>query len=156
MGEIPSQEEVKDILKKKLNQAHEKLWSFGFFILSINNLDELVKKYGAKIRSDILENIIAIINNSLREFDKFGMWSDNKIIVIIMNVYRGDLRIIANKYKRIIEAQKMTSDAENVGLSFDIVGSINKVDDNLNSLIKRIKQLLSDKNYYQQAVRIVE
>ena len=156
MIDLANKTEIEEVLEKKLEIVHDNHWSFGFFILSINNLDELVEEYGIKIKSNILEDIVAVINNNLRNFDRFGMWSDNKIIVIIMNVYRGDLRIIANKYKRIIEAQKMTSDAENVGLSFDIVGSINKVDDNLNSLIKRIKQLLSDKKYYQQAVRIVE
>lgn len=153
MIDLANKTEIEEVLEKKLEIVHDNHWSFGFFILSINNLDELVEEYGIKIKSNILEDIVAVINNNLRNFDRFGMWSDNKLIVIIMNIYIGDLKIIANKYKRIIESQKIPG---NIDLDFDIVGSTNRTNDNFNSLVKRIEHLLNDKNYYQQLVRIVE
>ncbi|WP_027340492.1 diguanylate cyclase domain-containing protein [Halonatronum saccharophilum] len=130
--------EIKKRIKESLDYAKDSNSSFGLLFIEIPTLEPLIKDHGQLVKWVIIEELFLIFKRNYVFFDELLSWQDNKFMIIIKNIYDGDLSIVVDKLRVEIMETKFTIDFKELGVDIFIGCTLASEDDSLDSLVGRL------------------
>ena len=111
----------KDYIKKRLNDSLEELkkydWPFGVVKFSIRDFKSIKKNYGKKIGDQVLRMVANTLKGDLEAYEVLGRINEQEFVVILAGVYEGDLEIIEEKLKRLVEVSYLKIGNNNISVA---------------------------------------
>jgi diguanylate cyclase (GGDEF)-like protein len=108
----------------------------------VDEFEEINKTFGTVVRDKILKMVAQTILNNIRFFDCVGRWENDEMVVIVSNIEKGTLDLIANKPHLLIGASNISVDEKTVQTTISIGATQAMLGDTTESLIKRGHQLM--------------
>lgn len=109
----------------------------GLLIININNLDDILTKFGPLPKDVILTQAADEIRNNIRTTDFPIRLSNNEFAIFVLGDTINNMNIVAGKLKNVIESIKNKVAIEDTILNISVGMAIHKKDENLIAFIER-------------------
>jgi len=129
-------------LYKRLDETHRYGKQFGIVFIDIDHFKKINDVYGHDIGDAILKMVAKKLYAALRPFDFLGRWGGEEFLAITTNVNRAQLRVIANRFRKVIEQSSIFTGESIVKVTISIGATLARNDENVNALVKRADNLL--------------
>jgi diguanylate cyclase (GGDEF)-like protein len=113
---------------------------FSIIMFDVDNFKQINDNYGHNKGDQTLQEISAIVKNTLRNSDKLFRWGGEEFIILLPETSLENARIVAEKLRRSIESNPFNMRHGNVTVSLG-VGEY-KEDEGPDQLILRIDNAL--------------
>lgn len=111
----------KDYIKKRLNDSLEELekydWPFGVIKFTIRDFKSIKENYGKEIGEQVLRMIANTLKADLAAYEVLGRINEQEFVVILAGVYEGDLKVIEEKLKRLVEVSYLKIGNNNISVA---------------------------------------
>ncbi len=136
----------RNFIEKEFNSRIQELkrynLSFGLLFMDIDHFKKLNDTYGHEAGDAALKTVANVFINRSRPYDFFGRWGGEEFIGIIRNVDDATLEMIAERYRKLIEELVIHFDDKEIRVTVSMGATMMRVDDNIQSLIKRADKLM--------------
>lgn len=130
-------------LESRLEELKRYQWNFAVMFIDVDNFKSLNDTFGHITGDKVLKMISGTVVNSLRSFDMIGRWGGEEFVVLLVNVQPDDIFKITDRFRRLIENSKfMLDNGNHLSATVSIGASIARVDDDKESIIKRVDELM--------------
>lgn len=133
-------------LEAKLNEFRRYGWPFGILFCDVDKFKQVNDTYGHDVGDLVLKAVAKTLSGNLRASDIVCRWGGDEFLVILPNIDLQTLSQIAEKVLRIIEKTRVTiGSGDNqriVKVTSSIGGTVARLDDTVESLLKRADELM--------------
>lgn len=115
---------------------------FALLFIDIDHFKKVNDTYGHDIGDRILQFVAdALVANS-RPFDLFGRWGGEEFIGVIRNIGPEEVMLLGNRIRILVEHSYILHQESKLSVNISLGATMAKVDDTLDSLVKRADSLL--------------
>jgi diguanylate cyclase (GGDEF)-like protein/PAS domain S-box-containing protein len=143
-------------LSTRMNELKGNKILFGVLFLDIDHFKKFNDTYGHNIGDQVLKMVAKTITTAVRLIDVACRWGGEEFIVILPNMDRQTLAIIAERIRVFIEKSWITVEKENLKVTVSIGGAMATRDDTIESIIHRSDgQMYQSKKFGRNCVTIL-
>ena len=130
-------------LRNTFNEFLANRESFGIFFLDIDGFKAINDTFGHEVGDIVLQMVANTLRSNLRNTDFIGRWGGDEFIAIVSQVDEALSLALANKLRVLVEKSHITMDTSAlVRVTVSIGATLARIDDTIESLLKRADQLL--------------
>ena len=129
-------------LYDRLDELHRYGKEFGVVFIDVDHFKKINDTYGHDIGDYVLKMIAKKLLVNLRPFDFLGRWGGEEFLAIVTNVDKGRLRVIANRFRKIVESLSIFTGDSVVKVTVSLGATLARQDENVTGLMKRADELL--------------
>jgi len=134
---------AEDYLIPKLHEVHRNGAILGILFFDIDHFKHVNDQYGHDIGDDVLKMVSKTLVNGIRISDTVVRWGGEEIIVILSgNLTEKSLECSANNLRILVGKSCLHVNEELLCVTVSGGGTLAKSDDTIDSLIKRVDQLM--------------
>lgn len=139
---LPNRRYAEEELSVRLAEHTRYSWPVGVMMIDIDHFKLVNDKYGHDLGDEVLRTAGQTLLRNSRPFDLVGRWGGEEFISIVRNVDKEPLKIIAERYRALVEKSKITMDEDEVSVTISLGGTLIVDGDTTESIIKRADDLL--------------
>jgi diguanylate cyclase (GGDEF)-like protein/PAS domain S-box-containing protein len=139
---LPNRRYVIRELTGRLTEMSRLGESFGVLFADIDGLKEVNDTYGHEAGDEVLRTVARTLLHNCRPLDVVGRWGGDEFISVIRDADRGTLRIIAERFRMLIENSGITRKGETLRVTISSGGVISRPGDSPESILERADQML--------------
>ncbi len=131
-----------ETIEKEVNRVNSYTLGFGFSVvlLDVDHFKWINDTYGHHIGDSVLVEIAGILKHNLRKTDLLGRWGGEEFIIVFPETQLAEAANLAEKLRSKISEHRFLAVEKTITASFGVAAC--KVDDTLQSLIKRVDDAL--------------
>lgn len=129
-------------LKSRFEEIKRLDVPFGVLFMDIDFFKKFNDTYGHDVGDEVLKFVANTYVSASRPFDVYGRWGGEEFIGIIRNISSSDLEVLGNRLRLLLENSYINHENKKLRVTISIGATIVKVDDTINSLLKRADTLL--------------
>ncbi|MEG6585192.1 sensor domain-containing diguanylate cyclase [Dendrosporobacter sp. 1207_IL3150] len=135
---------AKGFLEGKLNEVRNSGESFGVMFFDIDHFKYVNDKYGHDFGDKILQMVSNTLKFGLRSTDIVVRWGGEEIIAIVSGkMHKEKLAYLSDKLRLLVENSRIEyEDDEFVSVTVSVGATLALADDSVDSLVKRVDQLM--------------
>lgn len=130
----------------KLAQAVEEAKRFGkkigVLIIDLDHFKFVNDKYGHEIGDLVLRAVCDSLTASLRPFDLVGRWGGEEFVVLLSDLRKTALRVLAERCRMVISRSEAGRNRQHVRVTASIGGTLIGIGDSAKSVIRRADKLM--------------
>lgn len=115
---------------------------FGILFMDIDHFKRFNDTYGHDVGDMVLKLVSRTMVANARPFDLYGRWGGEEFVAIIRNVTTGELELLGNRIRLLIEKSCLTHARQKHSVTISIGATLAREDDTPASLVKRADSLL--------------
>lgn len=142
--ELPNRRYLETKLQSILEEIQKTKISVEVLVFEVQDLKLLNDKYGDKTVDTILKIVAKTLASNVKLNSTIGRWSGNKFMIILPEPKNGFVLLIANKLQMLINNAFAKEKENNITIETICAGSRVKNIDDINSLTKRIENIIVD------------
>ena len=139
---LPNRRYVVRELTGRLTEMSRLGVSFGVLFSDIDDLKQINDSYGHEAGDEVLRTVARTFLHSCRPLDVVGRWGGDEFICVIRDTDRGTLRIIAERFRMLIENSGITRKGRDLRVTISSGGVISRPGDSAESILERADQML--------------
>ncbi|WP_018248928.1 PAS domain-containing protein [Orenia marismortui] len=137
-------ERKKNLLKEEINKKVELVNEFGIsagiIVIEVINLFNIVANYSSILSNELLKAIANTLKNNLAFIDTSIHYTEGRFIILIDDIYQGDLEVIANKVEFLVNNTDIKlSSSERIEAEISVISYLIKDDDNYDFIKDSLK-----------------
>ena len=115
---------------------------FGILFIDVDHFKIFNDSYGHDVGDEVLKFVSNTFVTNARPFDLYGRWGGEEFIGIIRNINGGDLELLGNRLRLLVENSYMIHENKKLFVTVSIGATLVNENDNIDTLIKRADTLL--------------
>ncbi len=139
---LPNRRYVVRELTSRLVEMSRLGESFGVLFADIDDLKDINDTYGHDAGDEVLCVVGRTFVHNCRPLDVIGRWGGDEFVCVIRDADRGTLRMIAERFRVLIENSSITRDDVKVQVTISTGGVISRPGDSPESILERADQML--------------
>lgn len=140
---IANRRYIEMTLETRLEELKRYNWSFALMFMDVDNFKKLNDTHGHHTGDRVLKMIGSTMLNSLRSFDIIGRWGGEEFVVILVNIPKGELFKISDRFRQLVENSQLPMDSGDVLSTTVSVGVTNAYNgDTVDTIIERADKLM--------------
>jgi diguanylate cyclase (GGDEF)-like protein/PAS domain S-box-containing protein len=139
---MPNRRYMETVILGRLDELSRYGWPFGILFLDIDLFKCINDRHGHDTGDRTLKMVAKSLAHCSRSFDTVGRWGGEEFVAIIVNVDRGELLRIAQRYRVMVENSNITAGSDIISVTISIGATLAKRDESLEALIKRADCLM--------------
>jgi diguanylate cyclase (GGDEF)-like protein len=123
---------------------------FGLLMVDIDHFKQVNDTHGHVIGDQVLKMVTSSLSSGLRLYDYIGRWGGEEFLILVANVDKEGLRVIAERLRMLVERSIIFLDHNersmdrSIAVTVSLGGALMKPGETLDSLIK-----CADRNLYE-------
>lgn len=117
-------------------------WCSGILFMDVDNFKQVNDTYGHEVGDAVLKQVATTLITNSRAFDLFGRWGGEEFVGEIRNVNMTQIGKVAEKLRILIANTTIPAGQTSVQVTVSIGATLVRVDDSVQSIIKRADQLM--------------
>ena len=115
---------------------------FGILFIDVDHFKIFNDSYGHDVGDEVLKFVSNTFVTNARPFDLYGRWGGEEFIGIIRNINGGDLELLGNRLRLLVENSYIIHENKKLFVTVSIGATLVNENDNIDTLIKRADTLL--------------
>ena len=121
LTQIPNRAYIKCSVEKMIANANRCCQSWGLLIIDIDFFKKVNDKYGHNFGDIVLKNVAQMLQAVSRKGDCVVRWGGEEFVIFVFDVNSiQSLEVIAQRYRKAIEALQINNDDDNVSVTVSI------------------------------------
>lgn len=117
---------------------HERYgWPFGVVMMDLDGFKGTNDRFGHCAGDEVLRTVARTLSGNSRPSDVIGRWGGDEFLAIIKNADEGQLRKVAEKYRRLVRASSVQEGVRTIGLGLSAGTAAARPGDTPRSLVAR-------------------
>lgn len=129
-------------LRKWISDFKKNKKIFGVLFIDLDNFKKINDRYGHNVGDRVLKMVAETLKNNLRTEDMVARYGGDEFIVVLQVKDIDTLESLAKRIKTLIENSFLKENEKIVKISASIGGSLIKEKDTMNTLLKRVDELM--------------
>ena len=129
-------------LHSRLNELARYGWPFGILFVDIDHFKEINDRYGHDVGDRVLKMVANTLLRNSRTFDAFCRWGGEEFVGIISNVKEGELFLIADRFRVLVEKSSLNVGKDLIRVTVSIGAAVAQPDDTIESLLKKADRMV--------------
>jgi diguanylate cyclase (GGDEF)-like protein len=126
---------------KEFNSTGRK---YGILFVDLDNFKDVNDRWGHETGDRILRLVASTLHRNIRSEDALGRWGGEEFVVLLADVDRFSIQIVAEKLRSLVEQTRSRQSSESVATSVSIGCTLLHPKDTLVSVVDR-----GDRNMYR-------
>ncbi|MCK4512841.1 GGDEF domain-containing protein, partial [bacterium] len=139
---LPNRRYVVRELTSRLVEMSRLGESFGVLFADIDDLKDINDTYGHDAGDEVLCVVGRTFVHNCRPLDVIGRWGGDEFVCVIRDSDQGTLRMIAERFRVLIENSSITREDKKVQVTISTGGVISRPGDSPESILERADQML--------------
>ena len=139
---IGNRSHIEGKIRFTLEQFRTNEISFGILFIDIDHFKEFNDTYGHLTGDKVLRVAANTLRQNLRFSDSCGRWGGEEFIVLVQDITKEGLEMVAEKLRTLVEHSGVEDDGKTLNITISIGATIAQPTDNIQSLLKRADELL--------------
>ncbi|MBC8450580.1 GGDEF domain-containing protein [bacterium] len=139
---LPNRRYVVRELTSRLVEMSRLGESFGVLFADIDDLKDVNDRHGHDAGDEVLCVVGRTFVHNCRPLDVIGRWGGDEFVCVIRDADRGTLRMIAERFRVLIENSSITRAGKKVQVTISTGGVISRPGDSPESILERADQML--------------
>ncbi|MDD4954856.1 MAG: diguanylate cyclase [Candidatus Omnitrophica bacterium] len=133
---------TENIIRTRLNELERYKWPFGILFIDLDDFKKINDTYNHDVGDRMLQMVTKIMLSNCRLSDFVGRWGGDEFIAVIVNVDSIKLKLIAARFRILIERLRLKIGEKEVNITASIGASLAKIGDAKEELIRRADTLM--------------
>jgi diguanylate cyclase (GGDEF)-like protein/PAS domain S-box-containing protein len=129
-------------ISKRIDEMERYSWPFGVLFIDIDHFKDINDAYGHATGDEVLKMVTKTVMLGIRIGDSVGRWGGEEFVAILSNVEEGQLRLVAERIRMLVEKSSLPLGSDTVQVSVSIGATLGRRGDKADSLMKRVDQLM--------------
>ncbi len=129
-------------LHAKIDEMKRYNWPLGVIFLDIDHFKRINDEHGHEIGDRVLKMVAKTLSGNIRSFDVAARWGGEEFIVIVENIAKKQLGVIAEKLRFLVERSGVPTDSGAINATISVGAVIAKAEDDVDSLVKKADRLM--------------
>jgi len=142
LTEVGNRRYAEENLRSIHNEASRYSWPFGVLFFDIDHFKNVNDTFGHDVGDLALKMVANTLAKNVRSFDLVCRWGGEEFIGIIKNVTAEQLKIVADKLRFLVEGSSFSVNGNIISVTISVGGSTIRGGDMVDSLLKRVDQLM--------------
>ena len=142
LTEVGNRRYSEDFLQDRLGELYRYGWQSGVIFIDIDHFKVVNDEFGHDVGDEVLRMVARTLVKSIRSFDFIGRWGGEEFVAVILNVTEKDVAAIAEKFRALVKRSKLRVGDKIVRVSVSLGATLTKPNDTVESLMKRVDQLM--------------
>jgi diguanylate cyclase (GGDEF)-like protein/PAS domain S-box-containing protein len=140
---LPNRRHFDFQLDRRLGELGRFGWPFGTLMIDIDQFKQVNDRAGHQAGDEILRLVARTLSSNCRGVDTIARWGGEEFTAIITNVHEDELRLVAEKFRAMVEASGLR-EAESAPLqvTVSIGGAVARASDTAADLMKRADEMM--------------
>jgi diguanylate cyclase (GGDEF)-like protein/PAS domain S-box-containing protein len=151
---VPNHAVIQSRLREALATFAEMRIPFGVLCIHLHQMDRFRASYGPEAENSILRVAAQTVVNSLRPTDYVGRWAKDQFLAVMTGCQPASLDGIADRIERIVASGGIEWWGEELHLPVTVIKVLPQAGEELESLLRRIEQLLKENSTEERAVAV--
>jgi len=133
---------TENIIATRINELERYKWPFGILFLDLDDFKKINDAYTHDVGDKMLQMVTKIMLSNCRLSDFIGRWGGDEFIAVIVNVDKVKLKLIANRFRILIERLRLKVGEKEILITTSIGATLAKLGDAKEELIRRADTLM--------------
>lgn len=129
-------------LYSKLSEMERGYSTFGVIFIDIDDFRAVNDNFGHDAGDWVLRMIARTLSGSSRPYDLVARWGGEEFLAVISNMTEEGLRLVASKYRALVERSGFRSPAGEVRVTVSLGGTLACRGDTVETLVRRADRLM--------------
>jgi len=129
-------------LRTKMDEMVRYKSQLGIFFVDIDNFKEINDSYGHSLGDEVLKSLAKTLSGALRPLDILCRWGGEEFVVVVGNLDKDIITIIAERFRSLIENSTVISGETRIQFTVSVGATLALEEDTLDSVIKRADELM--------------
>ena len=140
---LPNRRHFDMQLDRRLAELGRFGWPFGTLMIDIDRFKRVNDSAGHQMGDEVLRMVARTLSSNCRGLDTIARWGGEEFTAIITNVREDELRLVAEKFRTMVEASGLR-EGENdpIHVTVSIGGAIARPNETPAELIRRTDEML--------------
>jgi PAS domain S-box/diguanylate cyclase (GGDEF) domain len=140
---LPNRRHFDMHLDRRLAELGRFGWPFGALMIDIDRFKQINDSVGHQVGDEVLRLVARTLSANCRTLDTVARWGGEEFTAIITNVHEDELRLVAEKFRAMVEASGLreTTNAH-IQVTISIGGVVARPNETATELMKRIDEML--------------
>jgi diguanylate cyclase (GGDEF)-like protein len=116
--------------------------SFGVLFIDIDHFKSINDTYGHQAGDEVLKMVAKTLEANIRNGDFIGRFGGEEFIILLKNISKNDLPVIAEKFRMLIQNSVSFYNEQAIKVTISIGGSHYQKNDTIESLIERADNMM--------------
>ena len=140
---LPNRRHFDMQLDRRLAELGRFGWSFGTLMIDIDRFKLVNDSAGHQMGDEVLRLVARTLSSNCRGLDTIARWGGEEFTAIITNVREDELRLVAEKFRTMVEASGLRETAgEPIQVTVSIGGAIARPNETPAELMRRTDEML--------------
>jgi diguanylate cyclase (GGDEF)-like protein/PAS domain S-box-containing protein len=130
-------------LDRRLAELGRFGWPFGTLMVDIDRFKLVNDSAGHPMGDEVLRMVARTLSSNCRGLDTIARWGGEEFTAIITNVHEDELRLVAEKFRAMVEASGLReTEGEPIRVTVSIGGALARPNETAAELMKRTDEML--------------
>ena len=140
---LPNRRHFDMQLDRRLAELGRFGWPFGTLMIDIDRFKRVNDSAGHQMGDEVLRLVARTLSSNCRGLDTIARWGGEEFTAIITNVREDELRLVAEKFRTMVEASGLRETAgEPIQVTVSIGGAIARPNETPAELMRRTDEML--------------
>jgi diguanylate cyclase (GGDEF)-like protein/PAS domain S-box-containing protein len=140
---LPNRRHFDVQVDRRLAELERFGWPFGVLMIDIDQFKLVNDCAGHQAGDEILRLVARTLSSNCRGVDTIARWGGEEFTAIITNVREEELRLVAEKFRAMVEASGLReSENEPLHVTVSIGGAVARADEDAAGLMKRADEMM--------------
>jgi diguanylate cyclase (GGDEF)-like protein/PAS domain S-box-containing protein len=129
-------------LQARLEEFKRFHWPLGVIFFDIDDFKRLNDRYSHRVGDRALKTVARTLQRNIRSIDQVGRWGGEEFLVILRNADKKNLRLIAEKLRRLVERSVFWEKDAPVRVTLSGGATLARANDSSVTLVERADLLM--------------
>jgi diguanylate cyclase (GGDEF)-like protein len=130
-------------LDRRLAELGRFGWPFGALMIDIDRFKQVNDSAGHHAGDEILRLVARTLSSNCRGLDTIARWGGEEFTAIITNVREDELRLVAEKFRTMVEASGLReAESQPLHVTVSIGGALARTNETAAELMKRADEMM--------------
>ncbi len=140
---LPNRRHFDMQLDRRLAELGRFGWSFGTLMIDIDRFKLVNDSAGHQLGDEVLRMVARTLSSNCRGLDTIARWGGEEFTAIITNVHEDELRLVAEKFRAMVEASGLReSEDAPIRVTVSVGGALARPNETAAELMKRTDEML--------------
>ena len=129
-------------LQARLEEFKRFHWPLGVIFFDIDDFKKLNDRFSHRVGDRALKTVARTLQRNIRSIDQLGRWGGEEFLVILRNADKKNLRLIAEKLRRLVERSVFWEKGAPVRVTLSGGATLARANDSSVTLVERADLLM--------------
>jgi diguanylate cyclase (GGDEF)-like protein/PAS domain S-box-containing protein len=142
LTEVANRRYLEMLIRSRLEELDRYGWPVGVLFVDVDHFKDVNDAFGHTVGDQALRMVAKTLSTGARSFDIVGRWGGEEFLVLLINVAKEDLEIIAERLRALVATSILSVPSQRLTLTVSVGATLATREDTVETVVARADELM--------------